>query len=97
MPDRKKKILKSIEKLAADEQEFLTQHFLAPVVLGHGVHVRIGGVVCRLNIDPADFQGWGVFLPITLKVAMLDRPATMTERRRYLELLPAVRICCNSS
>src|SRR5689334_18898535 len=92
MPDRKNKILKSIENLEREEQAFLRQHFLAPVVQGHGVRVKIGGVVCRMNIDPADFHGWGVFLPITLKVAMLDRPATMSERRRYLELLPAVRM-----
>jgi hypothetical protein len=89
---RRAKILQMLDRLEAHEQRFLQQHFLAPVVRGQGVRVRIGGVVCTMRIDPNDFSGWGVFLPMSFVDAMLDRPATMGERRRYLEMLPAVRM-----
>jgi hypothetical protein len=89
---RSSQIDEALARLGAEEESFLKRHFLAPVVRGHGVRVRIANVICRMKIDPADFQGWGVFLPITMTEAMLDRPATMGERKRYLELLPGVRL-----
>jgi hypothetical protein len=92
MAHRKHKILNSIDRLGAEEESFMKRHFLAPVVRGHGVRVRIANVICRMKIEPADYQGWGVFLPITMTEAMLDRPASMSERTRYLALLPSVRM-----
>jgi hypothetical protein len=89
---RKHRVRDAIARLAAVEREFLRAHFLAPVVRGGGVRVRIGGAVCRVRIDPTDFEGWGVFLPVSHAEAMLDREATMGERRRYLDLLPRVRL-----
>jgi hypothetical protein len=89
---RNTQIDKALARLGAEEESFMKRHFLAPVVRGHGVRVRIAKVICRMKIEPADFQGWGVFLPITMAEAMLDRQATMSERKRYLELLPGVRM-----
>jgi hypothetical protein len=86
------KLDKSLARLTRAEEEFLTREFLAPVVSGGVVHVRIAGVVCRLQLQPADFQGWGVFRPQSHVEAELVRPARLAERQRYLNLLPAVRL-----
>jgi hypothetical protein len=78
--------------LAGVEQHFLAGEFLAPACRGGLVQVRLAGVVCRLNIHPADFEGFGVFRPRSYKEAELVRPARLAERRRYLELFPLVRL-----
>jgi hypothetical protein len=80
----------ALSRLAAAEEQFLASEFLAPVVRGGMVQVRIAGVVCRLSITPRAFEGWGVFRPTSHKAARLVRQATLSERQRYLELLPRV-------
>jgi hypothetical protein len=62
------------------------------VVARGGVRVRIAGVVLRLRVDPAGFEGWGVFRPLSTTQARLVREAGLTERRQYLALFPAVRL-----
>src|SRR5438105_13815945 len=82
----------ALSRLAAAEEQFLASVFLAPVVRGGEVHVRIAGVLCKLKVQPADFQGWGVFRPLSHTAAQLVRPARLAERQRYLELFPLVRM-----
>jgi hypothetical protein len=82
----------ALERLTAAEERFLTSEFLAPVIRGGKVQVRIAGVICTLNIRPADFEGWGVFRPVSHSDAELVRPAKLAERQRYLELFPLVRL-----
>lgn len=82
----------AMTRLARAESEFLGNRFLAPVVRGHGVAVRIAGVRCTLRAIPPAFSGWGVFRPVSHAVATLAREATGLEVRRYLSLLPAVRL-----
>jgi hypothetical protein len=91
-PTKKPDVQKLLSKLAADEEKFLAQEFLAPVLPGGEVHVQIAGVVCKIGVQPDDFAGWGVFQPVSHTAANLIRPATMLERRRYLELFPLVRL-----
>lgn len=81
-----------MNQLAAKEDAFLNREFLAPALPGGTVGVRIGGVHCQVKIEPNDFTGWGVFQPVSHKQAMLVRPANLTERRKYLELFPTVRL-----
>lgn len=78
--------------LAAKEEAFLARDFLAPVVAGGSVRVRIGGVVCRLAVAPRVFTGWGVFRPESFTNATLVRAASLAERREYLRLFPLVRL-----
>jgi hypothetical protein len=82
----------ALNRLAAAEERFLASEFLAPVVHGSQVQVRIAGVICQLKIQPADFEGWGVFRPMSHSEARVVRPARLSERQRYLELLPLVRL-----
>ena len=79
-----------LARLAAAEEEFLRNEFLAPVLRGKGVQVRIAGVRCQLRVEPGDFQGWGVFRPLSHTVARFVRAASLAQRRQYLGLFPAV-------
>jgi hypothetical protein len=88
----KSNVNKLLDQLAAKEDEFLKLQFLAPALAGGVAAVRIGGVVCRVKIEPRDFTGWGVFEPVSHSEAILARRASLAERRRYLQLFPAVRL-----
>jgi hypothetical protein len=82
----------ALQRLARQEEEFLRGQFLAPVLRGQAVRVRIAGVCCELRAEPRNFAGWGVFAPLSYSAARLQRPATMGERRQYLDLFPAASL-----
>ena len=88
MPDKKKKpnVHDLLNQLEAKEDAFLQQAFLAPALRGGSVQVRIAGAVCNMKIEPARFQGWGVFQPESHTSANLLREASSSERREYLKL-----------
>lgn len=88
----KSNVNKLLDQLAAKEEAFLKQQFLAPALPGGVVAVRIAGVVCRVKIEPRHFTGWGVFEPVSHSEAIVARTASLAERRRYLALFPAVRL-----
>lgn len=81
-----------MNRLAAAEEQFLANDFLAPRLRGSLVRVRVAGVVCQLAVEPPDFEGWGVFHPTSHTAARLVRPARLAERQRYLELFPLLRL-----
>lgn len=81
-----------LNQLASQEEQFLAQEFLAPVLRGGKVQVRIGGVICQIQTEPRDFQGWGVFQPESHAEATFVREATLAERREYLKLFPQIRL-----
>src|SRR5438105_3941014 len=89
---RSKRFHEILDRLAAAEQKFLGQEFLAPMLRGGEVQVRIAGVICRLKVEPADFQGWGVFQATSPKAARLVRPARLVERQKYCELFPLLHL-----
>ena len=85
-----------LNRLAAQEQHFLGEPVLAPVIAGKGgsgstVGVRIAGIACRLKVLGAS-SGWAILQPQSVEVAQFVRPATPTEREAYLKLLPQVRL-----
>jgi hypothetical protein len=89
---KSKRLHDALERLAGSEERFLAGEFLAPSFKGGQVQVRLAGVICRLKVQPADFEGFGIFRPTSYTEARLVRPATLAERRRYLELFPLVRL-----
>ncbi len=89
---KSKRVNDALNRLADVEARFLAGEFLAPAIRGGQVQVRIAGVVCQLQIQPPDFEGWGVFQPQSHLEARLVRPARLAERKRYLELFPLVRL-----
>ena len=90
MPPRR--LPDALSRLAAAEERFLASDFLAPVVRGGGVRVRIVGVVSQVAITPWGFEGWGVFRPTSCSSAQLVRAGTLAERQRYLQLFPQLRL-----
>src|SRR2546428_5989346 len=89
---RRKPVHEALERLSRQEDAFLRQEFLAPVIRGGVVQVRIAGVVCTLHVEPRAFEGFGVFHPVSHSEALLVREAKLSERRQYLELFPQVRL-----
>jgi hypothetical protein len=87
-----KRLQDALNRLAAIEEQAFAREFLAPMLRGGVVQIRIAGVICRLQVEPADFEGWGVFRPTSAKTARLVRPARPAERKQYLDLLPLVRL-----
>ena len=94
MHDKKKKpnVHDLLNQLEAKEDAFLQQAFLAPALRGGSVQVRIAGAVCNMKIEPARFQGWGVFQPESHTSANLLREASSSERREYLKLFSQIRL-----
>jgi hypothetical protein len=88
----KKNVRNTLRKLAAAESAFVGSQFLAPVVRGHGVVVKIAAVRCTLAVEPADFHGWGVFRAVTHSTAAIIRKASEKERRDYLRLFPSINL-----
>ncbi|MBM4090184.1 MAG: hypothetical protein FJ276_12300 [Planctomycetes bacterium] len=88
-----------LNRFAAEEKAFLQRSFLAPALRGGRVGVRLGGVTCTMRVEPSDFEGWGVFQPLSASEAILERRATLAERRAYLELFPMIRllVCLRSN
>jgi hypothetical protein len=82
----------AFNRLAAAAERFLASEFLSPVIRGSQVLVRIAGVICAMRIQPADFEGWGVFRPSSHSNATLVRKTKLAERQCYLELFPLVRL-----
>src|SRR5262249_40613934 len=89
---RDKHLNDALARLAAAEDQFLQREFLAPVVRGAPVQVRIAGIICSLEIQPADFEGWGVFRPTSHTASTVVGQGTVGERERHLESLPLVRL-----
>src|SRR5437773_11247574 len=80
---KRKSIPPALAKLAAVEEQFLRTEFLAPVVAGRNVQVRIAGVRCSLAVRPADRPGWGSFRQRSHREAVMARSDTFAERPRY--------------
>jgi hypothetical protein len=87
-----KRFRETLDRLAAAEASAFASEFLAPLIRGRKVRLRIAGVVCQFKISPADYEGWGVFRPTSPHEAEVVRSATLSERKQYLELLPRLRV-----
>ena len=72
----------ALVRLARAEMAFLGNEFVAQAVRAGGVEITIDGVRHTMRVVPADFEGWGLFRPLSRNVAMLVREATLTERRQ---------------
>src|SRR4051794_3104005 len=88
---RRNHILRALDRLAVEEDRFLDREFLAPVLRGQNVRVRLAGVICEMRVR-VGFDGFAVLRPRSHAEAFVVRPATMAERRKYLALFPAVRL-----
>ena len=81
-----------MQKMAVREQEFLASTFVAPVLKGAGVQVRVAGCVWRFRVLPETFEGWAVLKPMDHATARVVEAPRMGQVREYLELFPAVSL-----
>ena len=78
------------DRLQAQETALIGTRVLAPILGGRRVTVRVGGVACQLALD-SNQRGWSVLEVQSTRRAKWLRAATLSEREKYLALLPAVR------
>ena len=81
-----------IDKLAEQEQASLGRSFLAPVVKGGRVCVRIGGVICQFGLQDPEFEGWGIFKPVSLHTVRLESKPKKSLVRQYRQHLTPVEL-----
>lgn len=85
-------VRKLIDKLAREEDDFLKGVYLAPVAKGGGICLRINGVECKLQVEDREFEGWGLFRPLSFKTARLLRAAPRALVSKYLDTLAPVEL-----
>lgn len=85
-------VRKLIDKLAKEEEALQKKDFLAPVVRGGSVCIRIRGIICRFLPEDSDFEGWGIFKPVSLHRVRVRDVAGKAPVRKYLAQLPAVEV-----
>jgi hypothetical protein len=74
------------------EQQFLASEFLAPVMPGGRVRVRIAGLVCNLQVVGHHRAGWAILKPVSMVRARVVARPSLGQVRDYLALFPAVRL-----
>jgi hypothetical protein len=81
-----------LDKMESAEEAFLQAEFLAPILPGGRVRVRIAGVVCTLRVKGRQEPGWAILRPLSLdRAEVIDRPG-LRHVREYLALFPAVKL-----
>ncbi|MEW6127218.1 MAG: hypothetical protein AB1757_09280 [Acidobacteriota bacterium] len=89
MSDRIKNL---INAMAQEEERALNQEFLAPCVRGGRIRARVANLIYTFKALPEDFEGWGIFLPLSTKEAELLEEASLFQVSEYLQLLASVRV-----
>ena len=85
-----------LSRFAQREATLLAREFLSAKRSGTDVSVSIDGIVCRMRVRPRNFEGFGIFKPISPNQARLVREATLTEQARFLSLLPRIKVIVQS-
>ena len=81
-----------LNSMEAAEDAFLQTEFLAPVLPGGRVRVRIAGVVCTLRVVDRRQPGWAILRPLSMDRARVVDEPSLRQVRDYLALFPAVRL-----
>ncbi len=81
-----------LNKMESAEQAFLETEFMAPVLPGGQVRVRIAGLVCSLRVAGRPEPGWAILKPESMDRARVTGQPGLRQVRDYLELFPAVRL-----
>jgi hypothetical protein len=81
-----------LERMERAEEDFLGTEFLAPVMPGGIVRVRIEGIVCSLRVAGGTAPGWAILRPTSMDQARIVRTPSPAQVRAYLALFPPVRL-----
>ncbi len=84
-----------LDRMKAAEEAFLETEFLAPVLPGGRVRVRIAGLICTLRVVGQAEPGWAILKPLSTpsldRARIVGRPS-LGQIRDYLALFPALRL-----
>lgn len=86
------KIHNLLNSMDAAEKAFLETRFVAPVLPGGQVRVRIAGVVCTLRVTGRPDPGWAILQPLSLDRARVIGQPGLRQIGNYLDLFPALRL-----
>jgi hypothetical protein len=89
---KKKDIHTLLDRVASAERDFMEAEFLAPVLKGGQVRVRIEGLVLTLRVAGSFEPGWAVLKPLSMDRAKILRKPGLQQVRDYLALFPAIRL-----
>jgi hypothetical protein len=81
-----------LDKMESAEEEFLKTEFLAAVLPGRRVRVRIAGIVCTLQVVGQTEPGWAILRPLALDRAKVTGRPSLGQIRDFLALFPQVRL-----
>lgn len=81
-----------LDRMESAEDAFLETEFLAPVLPGGWVQVRIEGLVCTLRVAGQADPGWAILKPLSMDRARVVAEPTLRQVRDYLDLFPVVRL-----
>lgn len=81
-----------LKRVAAEEEMLRSGLFLAPCVRGGRVRAQVSGLVYTFAPRPRQFEGWGIFQPVSEGEARLVEEAAVQRVAEYLKLFPQVRL-----
>lgn len=81
-----------LNKMASAEDEFLETEFMAPVLHGGRVQVRIAGIVVTLRVMGDAEPGWALLKPLSMDRARVVGRPSLRQVRDYLALFPLFRL-----
>ncbi|MFN2226738.1 MAG: hypothetical protein ACK2UY_10530 [Anaerolineae bacterium] len=81
-----------LDRMESAEDAFRRTEFLAPVLPGGRVRVRIEGLVCTLRVTGRAEPGWAILEPLSMDRARVVSEPSLRQIRDYLALFPAVRL-----
>jgi hypothetical protein len=81
-----------LNKMEAAEEAFLETEFLAPILPGRQVRVRIAGVICTLHVVGTAELGWAILKPLSMDRAKIVVKPSLRQIRDYLALFPALKL-----
>jgi hypothetical protein len=81
-----------LDRMESAEEAFLRTEFLAPVLPGSQVRVRIAGIVCTLRVVGQADPGWAILRPLALDRAQVIGKPGLRQVRDFLALFPALRL-----
>ncbi|NEQ87695.1 MAG: hypothetical protein F6K26_49215 [Moorea sp. SIO2I5] len=85
-------ILDLINQIAAKEAQLSDNQFLAPCVRGGRVRTRVAGMIYTFSPKPRKFEGWGIFQPVSNKVATVVEEPDVFQLEEYWQLLQPLRL-----
>lgn len=81
-----------LKRVAAEEKALRSRLILAPCVRNGRVRAQVEGLLYTFAPRPRDFEGWGLFLPVNEREALLVKEADFARVADYLRLFPSTRL-----